>query len=47
MEEAYVTVLIKNKATQKFYFYVSNEKIKSENFSIFSGSFRKLQAQKA
>ena len=42
MEEVYVTVLIKNKAKQKFYFYVSNEKIKSKNFSIFSGSLRKL-----
>ena len=46
MKEVYVTVLIRNKAKEKFYLYVSNEKIKSKNFSIFSGSFRKLQAQK-
>ena len=42
MKEVYVTVLIRNKAKEKFYLYVSNEKIKSKNFSIFSGSFRKL-----
>lgn len=42
MEEVYVTVLIKNKAKQKFDLYVSNDKIKSKNFSIFSGSFKKL-----
>ena len=42
MEEVYVTVLIKNKAKQSFYLYVSNDKIKSKNFSIFSGLFKKL-----